>query len=151
MKKYEAPIRRKVLSGAVALAAVVTLVFGIDALREGLMELAAVDLSVSAFSVGIILAMRRMPRSMVPNWVFVAVMTSFFIYLFVSGGHGGTGLLFMLFIPLTTPLFLGWRAGVAVSLVALVICAGLAARGSVVSPFPGMPEGALLASPTSAV
>jgi len=145
MKKHDAPIRRKVLTGAVALAAVVTLVFGINALSEGLLVLAVVDLSVSAFSVGVILAMHKRPGSMVPNWVFTVVMTSFFVYLFASGGHGGTGLLFMLLIPLATPLFLGWKGGVTVSLVGLAGCAGVAIWGSVVSPLPGIPAGPLLA------
>ncbi|MFU8796194.1 MAG: PAS domain S-box protein [Dehalococcoidia bacterium] len=145
MKKYETPVRRKVLSGAVALAAVVTLIFGIDALREGLIVLAAVDLFVSAISAGIILAMRRRPDSVIPNWAFTVIMTSFFVYLFASGGHGGTGLLFMLLIPLATPLFLGWKGGAAVSLVGLAACAGVAVWGSVVSPLPGIPAGPLLA------
>ncbi len=145
MKKYDASIRRKVLTGAVVLAGVVTLVFGINALGEGLIELAVVDLSMAAFSVGIILAMRKKPGSMVPNWVFTVVMTSFFVYLFASGGHGGTGLLFMLLIPLATPLFLGWKGGVAVSLSGLVACAGVAIWGSVVSPLPVIPAGPLLA------
>ena len=145
MKKYDASIRRKVLTVAVALAAVVTLIFGMDALGKGLLVLAVVDLSVSAFSVGVILAMHKRPGSMVPNWVFTVVMTSFFVYLFASGGHGGTGLLFMLLIPLATPLFLGWKGGVAVSLVGLAACAGVAVWGSVVSPLPGIPEGTLLA------
>ncbi len=145
MKKYDASIRRKVLTGAVVLAGVVTFVFGINALGEGLIELAVVDLSVAAFSVGIILAMRKRPGSMVPNWVFTVVMTSFFVYLFASGGHGGTGLLFMLLIPLATPLFLGWKGGVAVSLSGLVACVGVAIWGSVVSPVHGIPAGPLLA------
>jgi len=72
-------------------------------------------------------------------------MTSFFVYLFASGGHGGTGLLFMLLIPLATPLFLGWKGGVTVSLVGLAACAGVAIWGSVVSPLPGLPAGPLLA------
>jgi len=127
------------------LAGVVTLVFGIDALREGLIELAVVDLSVSAFSAGIMVAMRKSPGSMIPNWAFTVIMTSFFVYLLASGGHGGTGLLFMLLIPLATPLFLGWKAGAVVSLVGLAACAGVVIWGSVVSPFQGVPEGALLA------
>jgi len=145
VKKYDASIRRRVLTGAVALAAVVTFVFGINALSEGLLVLAVVDLSVSAFSVGVILAMHKRPGSMVPNWVFTVVMTSFFVYLFASGGHGGTGLLFMLLIPLATPLFLGWKGGVAVSLVGLAACVGVAIWGSVVSPLPDIPAGPLLA------
>ncbi|MFO7712279.1 MAG: PAS domain S-box protein, partial [Dehalococcoidia bacterium] len=145
MKKYDASIRRKVLTGAVVLAAVVTFIFGINALSEGLLVLAVVDLSVSAFSVGVILAMHKRPGSLVPNWAFTVIMTSFFVYLFASGGHGGTGLLFMLLIPLATPLFLGWKGGVAVSLVGLVACAGVAIWGSVVSPLPGTPAGPLLA------
>ena len=72
-------------------------------------------------------------------------MSTFFVYLFASGGHGGTGLLFMLLIPLAAPLFLGWKSGVAVSLTGLTACAMVAVWGSVTSPFPGIPEGTLLA------
>ena len=145
MRRYEASVGPKVLSGAVALAAIVTLIFGVDALREGLIGLAATDLLVSGFALGIMLARHRCPSSMAPNWVFVVIMTAFFVYLFASGGHGGTGLLFMLLIPLAAPLFLGWKSGVAVSLTGLTACAIVAVWGSVTSPFPGIPEGTLLA------
>lgn len=145
MKRYEASVGAKVLSGAAALAAIVTLIFGVDALREGLIALATTDLLVSGFALGIILARHRWPSSMAPNWVFVVMMTAFFVYLFASGGHGGTGLLFMLLVPLTAPLFLGWKSGVAVSLTGLTACAIVAVWGSVTSPLPGIPEGTLLA------
>ncbi len=141
----DSSMRRGVFLGAVALAAVVTLIFGIDALDKGLVTLGIFDLSVSLTSLGILWWAYRKPDSMVPRRIFVAVMSSFFVYLFASGGHGGTGLLFLLLLPVATPLFLGWRHGVAISLVTLLACIVLAIVGSTTSPFPGIPEDTLLA------
>ena len=146
MKTNDSSMRRGVLLAAVALAAVVSLVFGIDALREELVLLGVIDLSVSVISLGILWAAYRRPHSTVPNWVFVGVMASFFVYLFASGGHGGTGLLFMLLIPLTAPLFLGWKHGMAVALISMLVCVGLVViGGNISSPLPGIPENTLLA------
>ncbi len=146
MKTNDSSMRRGVFLAAVALAAVVSLVFGIDALREELGLLGVIDLSVSVISLGILWAAYRRPHSTVPNWVFVGVMASFFVYLFASGGHGGTGFLFMLLIPLTAPLFLGWKHGMAVALISMLVCVGLVVvGGSISSPLPGIPENHLLA------
>ena len=146
MKTHESSVRRRVFLGAVALSAVVTFIFGMDALRAELVGLQVIDLSVSVISLGILWAAYRRPHSTVPNWVFVGVMASFLIYLFASGGHGGTGLLFMLLIPLAAPLFLGWKHGMAVALISMLVCVGLVViGGNISSPLPGIPENTLLA------
>jgi PAS domain S-box-containing protein len=139
-------MRRRVFLGAVALSAVITFIFGMDALRAELAGLQVIDLSVSVISLGILWAAYRRPHSTVPNRVFVSVMASFFIYLFASGGHGGTGLLFMLLIPLAAPLFLGWKHGMAVALISMLVCVGLVViGGNISSPLPGVPENTVLA------
>ncbi|QQS04907.1 MAG: hypothetical protein IPK50_21935 [Fibrobacterota bacterium] len=100
------------------------LVFGVDTLSKGLFWLAAIDFTMPVLFIGSMIVAVRKPTSNLPYFLLVLFASSFFVYLFVSGGNRGTGSIWIILIPLCGAFFLGWRWGLVVSLTSACVCAG---------------------------
>ncbi|MBN1757534.1 MAG: PAS domain S-box protein [Chitinispirillaceae bacterium] len=135
-------IRRAVFFIVSSLACIFCLVYGTNSVKNSFPVMGVIDFITLLVLLGITIFAYRSPASKIPYYTLVILLTTFFFYYFITGGYKGTGHLWMVLVPLSAPFFMGWKHGMTVSLVCLILGAGIIVAGRLYGCFPAVPENA---------
>jgi two-component system, cell cycle sensor histidine kinase and response regulator CckA len=113
--------RRLIIANVCALVGVLNLLpLGMTAYLGGHSTLAWLDFILAVILIATTVYLRRTGRFVATTWTSVITAGGLFLYLFASGGIGGTGHLWMYTFPVFTSFLLGSRQGTVASLILLV-------------------------------
>lgn len=104
--------RKLVLVNTITLLAIVILlIVGTITYIRGNVVVATLDLSAAALLLVCIYILRRTGKHQIPIYLGMSIMTSLYMYLFISGGANNTGHLWYYTYPLFTLYIMGKRDG----------------------------------------
>ncbi len=113
--------RKLVIVNTISLyAIIVLLIVGGIGYYRGNTVLGLLDLSAALLLVFCIIRLRRSENHLPPIYIGISVMTGLYLYLFFSGGSGGTGFLWYYTYPLFTLYVMGKRDGSIASLILML-------------------------------
>lgn len=96
--------------------------FGIAAVTvQQNITLATADAIAAVFFAGLAVWVAFKPSTMAPRWFLVCFICILFYYYFVTGGADSFGFLWGIMVPIIVPFFLGYKIGLIVTVVYLLI------------------------------
>ena len=140
MPKAMTPIRRQVYFLGTGLATLLIFIFGMEALIEGHLTLAIVDLSTTGLLLILLFLAYKLPDSSIPVYASLVVVCSLFLYFLVTETHGNMGFVWIVIIPLTVHFVFGWKQGIILSALFFGICTAIALWSYLLTTIPGIPE-----------
>lgn len=115
-------VQDKVSLGICVLGFLIAAGFGLAAttIQQNL-SLATADAIAALFFAGLAVWVAFRPSTMAPRWFLVSFICILFYYYFVTGGADSFGFLWGIMIPIIVPFFLGYKIGLIVTVVYLLI------------------------------